>query len=221
VALSFVGHDPDPSPAHVKEHDMVEQLRPDTALIVIDVQAAFDHPRWGARNNPDADHNISGLVNAFGAADLPVVFVQHESSKPGSLFHPESPGHAFKDYLATATPDLVITKTVHSSFHGTPDLHTWLTAANVGSLVIAGITTNHCCETTARIAGDLGYDVVFALDATHTFDRTSPDGWRVTADELAGVTATNLHGEFATVVSTAQVIEGLGGIRADSRGSSR
>jgi nicotinamidase-related amidase len=188
---------------------MAEPLRADTALIVIDVQTAFDHPRWGQRNYPDADHNIASLVSAFGAAHLPVVFIQHESAKSESLFHPASPGHAFKEYLATATPDLVVTKTVHSSFLGTPDLNSWLTAANIGSVVIAGITTNHCCETTARVAGDLGYEVLFALDATHTFDRIGPDGRLVTADELAAATATNLHDEFATVMSTSQVLERL------------
>ena len=73
--------------------------------------------------------------------------------------------------------------------------------------VVCGITTNHCCETTARVGGNLGYDVLFALDATHTFDRTAPDGSTVSADELARVTATNLHGEFATVVSTADLVD--------------
>lgn len=188
---------------------MDQAPHPDTALVVIDVQAAFDDPRWGPRNNPAAEGNIASLVTAFSVADLPVIYVQHRSAKPGSLFHPDNPGHAFKSHLNTVTPDLVVAKTVHSSFHGTPDLHGWLTAASVRSLVITGITTNHCCETTARVAGDLGYDVLFALDATHTFDRVSPDGRRVTADDLAGVTATNLHEEFATVVSTRQVLEGL------------
>ena len=65
------------------------------------------------------------------------------------------------------------------------------------------------CETTARVAGNLGYAVTFVLDATHTFDRTGPDGTTLTAAELARATATNLHGEFATVVSTAEVLEAL------------
>jgi nicotinamidase-related amidase len=193
---------------------MEQALPPDTALIVVDVQVAFEHPRWGPRNNTAADGNIASLITAFRAAALPVVYVQHTSARPGSLFHPDNPGHAFKDYLNAVTADLVVTKTVHSSFHGTPDLHHWLMGASVRTLVITGITTNHCCETTARVAGDLGYDVLFPVDATHTFDRLSPDGRRVTADELAGVTATNLHAEFATVLSTRQVLEGLAQVPA-------
>jgi nicotinamidase-related amidase len=193
---------------------MDDARRPDTALVVIDVQEAFDDPRWGRRNNCDADRNIANLVDAFGNAGLPVVFVRHESGKPGSLFHPNSPGHALKDYLRTSVPDLLVTKTVHSSFHGTPDLHRWLAGSGIGRLVISGITTNHCCETTARVAGDLGYDVLFALDATHTFDRIGPEGHVVTADELARTTATNLEGEFATVVATQDVVEPLHGSEA-------
>jgi nicotinamidase-related amidase len=75
-------------------------------------------------------------------------------------------------------------------------------------VVVCGITTNHCCETTARVGGNLGHRVLFALDATHTFDRQGPDGAVVPADQLARITATNLHGEFATVVSTRQLLAG-------------
>lgn len=95
---------------------------------------------------------------------------------------------------------------MNSSFYGEPDLHAWLQGEGLSEVVICGITTNHCCETTARMAGNLGYDTYLALDATHTFDRTAPDGTVVPAEELARITATNLDGEFATVVSTAELL---------------
>jgi nicotinamidase-related amidase len=95
---------------------------------------------------------------------------------------------------------------VNSAFYGSPDLDAWLSDHQISGIVVCGITTNHCCETTARMGGNLGYDVLFALDATHTFDRTGPDGRVMTADELARATATNLHGEFATVVTTSELV---------------
>jgi nicotinamidase-related amidase len=120
--------------------------------------------------------------------------------------HPDHPGNRLQRSLSVASPDLVVTKSVNSGFHGTPDLHAWLTREALSGIVVTGITTNHCCETTARVGGNLGYDVRFVLDATYTFDRTGPDGTTLSADDLARATATNLHGEFATVMSTAELL---------------
>jgi nicotinamidase-related amidase len=185
-------------------------LPTDAALVVVDAQAGFDDPWWGSRNNPECDDNIAALVDGFAAAGRPIVYVRHASENPDSPLHPDRPGHALKPYLDRHEPDLLVTKSVNSSFHGDPDLHSWLRGQGIGTIVVTGITTNHCCETTARVGGNLGYDVRFALDATHTFDRTGPDGTTMTADELARATATNLHGEFATVVTSEQVLAGLG-----------
>ena len=87
---------------------------------------------------------------------------------------------------------------VEGAFHGSPDLAGWLKDQGVSRVVICGVTTNHCCETTARIGGNLGFDVWFPLDATHTFDRRAPSVELITADELSRVAAANLHDEFAT-----------------------
>ncbi|NYG54989.1 isochorismatase family protein [Nocardioides perillae] len=180
-----------------------------TALVVVDVQQAFDDPWWGERDNPACDDRVAALVRAFHAAGRPVVHVQHSSADPSSPLHPSQPGHRLKPYLEEREPALTVTKSVNSSFHGTPDLEAWLRADGVSDLVVCGITTNHCCETTARVGGNLGFTVWFALDATHTFDRATPDGEVMTAAELARATATNLHGEFATVVSTADLLAAL------------
>ena len=175
------------------------------ALVVVDAQQGFDDPWWGQRNNPDCDRNIERLVTAWHERQAPLIYVRHDSNEPGSPLHPDNPGNRLKPYLRPE-PDLLITKHVNSAFHGTPDLHAWLTAADIDGIVVCGITTNHCCETTARVGGNLGYDVLFALDATHTFDRRGPDGTVLTADQLARATATNLHGEFATVVTTDRLL---------------
>jgi nicotinamidase-related amidase len=177
------------------------------ALIVVDVQRAFGDPSWGTRNNPDCEDNIAALIAHWRRTGRPLVFVRHDSLEPGSTLAPDAPGNAFQDVI-TGEPDLLVTKSVNSSFHGEPSLQDWLDGEGIGTIYVCGITTNHCCETTARVGGNLGYDVRFVLDATHTFDRPDPFGGIVTADELARVTAANLHEEFATVIDTRAALAG-------------
>jgi len=179
-----------------------------TALLVVDVQRAFDDAGYfppAPRNNPGCEANIAALIDAWRAAGRPLVYVRHDSEEPGSPLAPGTPGNAFKE-LVRGEPDLLVTKRVNSAFYGDPDLHAWLRERGIGSIALCGITTNHCVETTARMGANLGYDVLFALDATHTFDRTGPDGGVLRADELARATATSLHDEFATVVRAAELV---------------
>jgi nicotinamidase-related amidase len=175
------------------------------ALIVVDVQKGFDDPGRGPRDNPACDENIAALIARWRERGDPVVFVRHDSDEPGSFLQPGTPGNELKDYV-DGEPDLFVTKSVNSAFHGAPDLHRWLQDSGLEQIYVCGITTNHCCETTARVGGNLGYDVRFVIDATHTFDRESPDGETVSAHTLSKVTATNLHDEFATVVTTADAL---------------
>src|SRR3954470_146891 len=186
------------------------------ALIVVDVQQAFEDPSWGPRNNPSCEANIAALIEHWRAEERPVVFVRHDSDVPGSTLAPDHPGNAFKAVI-TGQPDLLVVKSVNSSFHGEPSLQAWLDGQGIRTIYLCGITTNHCCETTARVGGNLGYDVRFVLDATHTFDRPDPFGGVVTADELARVPATTPRGEFATVADTRSVV---GGMRPDESGGS-
>ncbi|MGY3680712.1 nicotinamidase-related amidase [Streptomyces sp. TE33382] len=103
--------------------------------------------------------------------------------------------------------ELFVTKSVNSAFYGTPDLDTWLREAGVRQIVVAGIQTNMCAETTARMAGNLGYGVFFPLDATYTFDGVGPWGWTLGAEELARATAVSLHGGgFARVVGSRELV---------------
>ncbi|MEU9300069.1 cysteine hydrolase family protein [Streptomyces sp. NPDC048269] len=185
----------------------------DSALLVIDVQQGFDDASfWGPRNNPAAEDNIAALMDAWQATGRPVVQVRHASLRPGSVLAADHPGHAFKDIVEKRRYEsLLITKHVNSAFYGTPDLAAWLTARGIGQVVVAGIQTNMCVETTARMAGNLGYDVLLPLDATHTFDLAGPAGLSLTADELATATAVNLQGGgFARVVTTAQLLSASG-----------
>ncbi|WP_213816024.1 cysteine hydrolase family protein [Glaciihabitans sp. dw_435] len=178
------------------------------ALIVIDVQEGFaDSGYWGPRNNPAADANVEALIREWEATGRPIVVVQHDSSSPASPLHPAGAGNDLKPYVRRVASALHVRKTVNSAFYGTPDLGEWLRASGISQIVITGIQTNMCCETTARMAGNLGYDVLFAADATHTFDLAGLGDDVMTADELARATVTNLQGGgFATVVSTADLL---------------
>ncbi|MDH3730467.1 MAG: cysteine hydrolase [Acidimicrobiia bacterium] len=175
------------------------------ALLVVDVQQGFGDARWGRRNNPDMEANTARLLGEWRRHSRPIVFVRHDSVEPESPLRPGQEGNDFQDVL-TGESDLLVTKSVNSAFYGEPDLHGWLQERSIDTVVVCGIQTNMCCETTARMAGNLGYTTLFALDATHTYDMVAPDGSPVSADELARITATNLHGEFATVVSTDELI---------------
>ena len=171
------------------------------ALLVIDVQRAFDEPGWGSRDNPACEENIVRLIDDFRRRGEAVVFVRHDSTEPGSTLRPGQPGHAFKD-VVSGEPDLLVTKSVNSAVLGDQDLDGWLKERGIDRVAVCGITTNHCCETTARMGGNLGYDVDFVIDATAAFDMTGPDGETFDAETVARMTAANLDGEFATVVKT-------------------
>ncbi|OQD52879.1 cysteine hydrolase [Streptomyces phaeoluteigriseus] len=184
------------------------------ALVVVDVQKGFDEAGyWGRRNNPGADDNIASLIDVWQATGRPVVFVRHDSVEPGSPLRVGHEGNGFKAYVEErrgkgAGAELFLTKTVNSAFYGSPDLDAWLKAEGVGQIVLAGIQTNMCVETTARMGGNLGYDVVVAYDATYTFDLEGPFGWRRSADEVGQASAVSLHGGgFARVVTTAEVAD--------------
>ena len=182
---------------------------PDAALIVVDVQQAFadaEHFPPAQRNNPACEENVARLIADARERGDAVVFVRHDSQEPGSPLAPDAPGNAFQD-VVTGEPDLLVTKHVNSSFLGEPDLDGWLKERGIGRIAICGIQTNMCCETTARMGGNLGYDVRFVIDATHTFDLEGPTGRVFAADEIAEMTAANLDGEFATVLTTADYLK--------------
>ena len=94
------------------------------------------------------------------------------SPTPDGGFAPDSPGHAFKPVVADLTPALDLRKEVHSAFHGDARPATsGCASSGVEQIAICGIQTNRCCESTARVGCDLGYDVLFVPDAMHTFDK--------------------------------------------------
>ena len=176
-----------------------------TALIVVDVQRAFD--QWEAagkrRNNPDAVARIVDLLAAFRQRHAPIFHIRHQGTRPASSFLPEGSGYPVKEEAREQEGEPVIVKRVNSAFIGT-DLESRLRAAAIRTLVICGATTNHCVETTTRMAGNLGFDACLVRDATWTFDRIGPDGDAHAAEAIHAMTLANLNGEFAHIVTASE-----------------
>lgn len=139
------------------------------ALVVIDVQESFRQlPRWRAVSTADIVERTVRLVEARRAQGDLVVWVLHAEPGSGTPFDPPS-GHVRLIEPLTPLPgEPVITKTSRNAFT-TTNLQQILTQHGVGTLMISGIQTEQCCETTARLAADLGYDVEFVTEATATF----------------------------------------------------
>jgi nicotinamidase-related amidase len=176
------------------------------ALLIIDVQQGFDDPVWGRRNNPQAEANIVRLLEAWRDQRWPIIHVQHHSLFPDSPLHHANPGHALKLQVQPLAGETLITKQVNSAFIGTP-LESLLRQQQITMLVVTGLTTNHCVETTVRMAGNLGFLTYLVGDATATFDRMGPDGRLHSAEDIHTISLTSIHGEFAQVVTTNEVLE--------------
>jgi nicotinamidase-related amidase len=179
------------------------------ALVLIDVQKGFDEPYWGARNNPDAEKKIAGLLNAWRKTRRPVFHVQHLSTLAKSPLHPSKPGSEIKEEVRPAANEPVFQKSVNSAFIGT-QLEETLRKQNIKTLVITGLTTPHCVSTSARMAGNLGFEVYLVGDAIAAFDVTGPDGTRYPAEEVHRMSLATLHDEFGTVVNSKDVLEAIG-----------
>ena len=183
-------------------------LPTNAALIIVDVQKGFDDPRWGRRNNPQAESNTQRLLDAWRKSHMPVFYIQHCSKLADSPLTPGTPGNEIKDIVAPLSEEPVVRKNVNSAFIGT-DLESQLRRKGIATLVIVGITTDHCVSTTARMAGNLGFNVYVVSDATATFNRTGPDGKTYNAEVIHEVNLASLHNEFATVVNTEMILERL------------
>ena len=183
-------------------------LSPNAALTIIDVQKAIDHPSWGRRNNPQAEENIGRLLSAWRSTGRPILHVRHVSREPESTYRPGQEGCEFKAVVLPEAGEVAITKHTNSAFIGT-DLEAVLHKEEIRTLVICGVITNNSVEATARMAGNLGYETYVVSDATATFDKVDFAGQLRSADEVHALSLANLHGEYATVASTAEMLESI------------
>ena len=187
-------------------HNSISQEAP--ALILIDIQKAFDEPGYfgSERNNPDAENHCRRLLVHWRRREWPLFHIQHCSVTPGSPLRPGEPGNDFKEAVQPWDGELIIKKSVNSAFIGT-DLRDCLNMAGIRCVVIAGLTTEHCVSTTARMAGNFGFGVYVAADATAAFCKKGLQGELIPAQTVWQVALAELNGEFATVLPTDEVLQ--------------
>jgi nicotinamidase-related amidase len=173
------------------------------ALLLIDIQKGFDDIEYwgGQRNNPHAERKASELLELWRENELPVFHIQHCSSISTSLLNAAHEGNEFKDLVRPMHNEPVIKKNVNSAFIGT-DLKQRLDELKIATLVIVGLTTDHCVSTTTRMAGNFGYNTFLVSDATATFNKKGINGQNYSAKLIHDTALASLHGEFATVVKT-------------------
>lgn len=172
-------------------------------LLLVDLQTGFDEQAyWGGnRNNDLAEQVCFKLLTCWREKQLPIFHIRHASTSPNSPLHPNHAGFAFKQLTAPLDGECVITKEMNSAFIGTP-LQLKLTQKGIDTLVIAGLTTDHCVSTTTRMAGNLGYKAFVVADGCATFDKVAFDGTPFDAEVLHQTALASLHGEFAQVISS-------------------
>ena len=180
------------------------ELNSNAALILIDQQKGILHPRLGRRNNPQAEARMLDLLGFWRQTGRPVIHVQHLSRSPDSVFWPQQSGVEFQQRFLPLAGERLIQKQVPDAFCAT-GLESYLREAGIDQLVIVGVATHNSVESTARTAGNLGFAAWVAEDACFTFDKPDYFGTAHSAEEVHAMSLGNLHGEYATVVSTAQI----------------
>jgi len=179
-----------------------------TALLLIDVQESFpQRPYWSQSGADVFLRHVNALVDGAAARGIPIVRVFHTDGPqtPDNPFAHGSPFVRPLAGLADFDAALTVEKHRHSALVGTP-LATWLIESGIRRVIVAGIRTEQCCETTARHASDEGWEVDYVGDATLTFDMSTPSGRTLTAAEIRERTETVLAGRFATLATVEQAL---------------
>ena len=152
----------------------------------------------------------SGRLAAWRTHGMPVIHLRHDSIDPGSTYRPGQPGNAFKPEVMPLSYELIIGKSTNSAFIGT-GLEAHWREQKIIELAITGVITNNSVKTTVRIAGNLGFEAYVVSDATATFDKTDLNGRLWIADDVHVLSLANMAGEYATVVTTEEVLNQLPG----------
>ena len=177
------------------------------ALLLVDIQKGFDDiDYWGGeRNNPDAEKHMEQLLKYWREYNLPVFHIKHCSTNPSSPLVKGKPGNEFQDFIVPQNNEPVIEKDVNSAFIGT-NLKEQLEGKKINTLVIVGLTTDHCISTTTRMAGNLGFTTYLVEDAVATFNKTGINEKNYSAQLIHDTAIASLKDEFAIIVSTSFLI---------------
>jgi|SRR5947207_3765901 len=179
----------------------------ETALLVVDAQESFrQRPYWNDRDAPLFLQRLQALIDGARASGMPVVQIFH--LEEGGVFSLAS-GYVKTMAGISITPDATFHKRSHSALVGS-GLDVWLVQHGIRRLIVSGIRTEQCCETTTRHASDLGYQVDYVTEATLTFPMTDRHGRLWSPDEIKARTELVLHDRFARVVSVDEALTGTG-----------
>lgn len=179
-----------------------------TALLLIDVQESFRHrPYWKADAAVSFLARTNALVDACASRGIPIVRILHADG-PATADNPFSiaSGHVVPlEGLARVEAAAEFVKNRHSALVGT-GLSVWLREHGIGRLIVAGIRTEQCCETTTRHASDEGFEVDYVAEATLTFDMKHLDGSPLAADDIVARTCAVLKDRFATICTVEEAV---------------
>jgi nicotinamidase-related amidase len=175
------------------------------ALLIVDMQVGMSWASSGVRNNPGAEDVMLRILTSWRARRAPIVHIRHRSRTPGSPFWPDQPGAEFQALLAPLNDERVVEKDVPDAILKT-GLEKWLRDRDISTVVIVGVSTNNSVESTARTAGNLGFNVYVVADGTFAFAKADFDGRARTAEEVHAMALANLHGEYATVVNSEEAL---------------
>ena len=185
-------------------------IKKNPALLLVDIQKAFlekDYPGL-IRNNEHAEFICGKILKKWRTLDLPIIHVRHSSTNPESKLHKSRPGFEFNDYVTPLENEMVLTKEVNSAFIGT-NLENILIKSHIDTLVIVGMTTNHCISTTVRMSGNLGFDTYLISDSTACYNTKGLNGEIIACNTIYNSALASLQEEFATVIDSKELFDVL------------
>jgi nicotinamidase-related amidase len=185
-------------------------IKKNPALLLVDIQKAFlekDYPGL-IRNNEHAEFICGKILKKWRTLDLPIIHVRHSSTNPESKLHKSRPGFEFNDYVTPLETEMVLTKEVNSAFIGT-NLENILIKSQIDTLVIVGMTTNHCISTTVRMSGNLGFDTYLISDSTACYNTKGINGEIIDCNTIYNSALASLQEEFATVIDSKELFDVL------------